>query len=239
MWLILCNPDDVSALWAGRGLQIRGLTPVEFVSPVEITCSRHIEYRAGDGEPAHALAELNRGTVLDTRQLRGTLNRAARLEHHQLRRAASSDRNYVQAEIDAVMLAWLGALPAPVYNPPHSSGWAGIHLHPFEWAIRAQQAGFMTEPHRCGRSGLEIPAARSANCTFHIVFDGKVFPGVPDAISSAALRLAASAAIPLLGISLQWTADGQVIFGGATPVPDLRVGGKAFLDALAAAMTRT
>jgi hypothetical protein len=238
MWLVLCNPDDKSALWAGHGLRARGVTPVEFVSPVELICARRLEYRGGNGEPAHASAELANSRQLDTRQLRGTLNRATRIDFPQVRRAAPSDRPYIQAEMDAILLAWLGALPEPLFNPPNPSGWSGPQLHPFEWALRAQAAGFSTLPHRCGYAGLEMPAIPHGSClSSHLVFDGRIFPSLPQEMELAAQRLATSAMIPLLGITLAMMPDGQTLFIAATPTPDLRIGGAAFLDSLTSALT--
>lgn len=238
MWLVLCNPDDRSALWAGHGLRARGVTPVEFVSPVELVCTRRLEYRAENGEPARASAELADGRRIDVRRLRGTLNRAVRVDFPQVRQASLSDRPYVQAEMDAILLAWLGALPEPLFNPANPSGWSGSLLHPFEWALRAQAAGFSTVPHRCGYSGLEMPAIpQGHHLSSHLVFADRTFPELSPEIESAALRLAASAGIPLLGITLAWLADGQAQFITATPTPDLRTGGAAFLDTLTTALT--
>jgi hypothetical protein len=208
---------------------------VEFISPVELICARRLEYRAENGELAHTSAELTGGRRIDFRRLRGTLNRASRVDYPQVRRAARADRAYVQAEMDAILLAILGTLPAPVFNPPHSSGWAGAQWHPFAWALRAQAAGFHTPAHRCGYSGLELPFTQSHHTTSHLVFGGRAFPALPQDMERAAARLAESAGIPLLGITLAWTADGRGLFTGATPAPDLRTGGAAFLDALAAA----
>ena len=238
MWLVLCEANDISALWAGRGMRARGLKPVEFVSPVELACAPLIEYRAGDGSEACASAELSSGRRIEVRRLLGTLNRAGAIDYPQVRRAQPADRAYVQAEMDAITLAWLGALPAPVFNPVHPSGWGGAQSHPFAWALRAQAAGFLTAPHRCGHSGMEIPIpSEGFHTTVHLVLGDRTFPALPKGLESAGVRLARSVNLPLLGIVLHWTQDGQALFAGATPTPDLRVGGDVFLDALTAAFT--
>ena len=234
MWLVLCDAGDVSALWAGHGLRARGLTPIEFVSPIELACAQRIEYRAGDGGPVHASADLTGRRRIDVRRLLGTLNRAARIEYPQVARAHATDRAYVQAEMDAILLAWLWALPAPVFNPAHPSGWPGAQSHPFAWAQRAQAAGFLTPPHRCGYSGLQMPVI-DADChaTSHIVFQERTFPPLPKELETAGARLAEIVGLPLLGITLGWTPDGQALLLAATSTPDLRSGGEEFLDALA------
>lgn len=239
MWLVLCDPNDSSALWAGQGLRARGATPVEFVSPVELICAPRLEYRSENGGAAHATAELASGRRIDGRRLRGTLNRAMRMDPPQIQRTAPADRTYVRAEMDAILLAWLGALPAPLFNPAHPTGWAGAQWHPFAWALRAQKAGFRTPPQRCGYAGLEPSADGGHHTSAHLVFGGRTFPTLPSEMESAAVRLAHSACIPLLGIAITWLANGEAIFAGAIATPDLRIGGAAFLDALHAAIAPT
>lgn len=244
MWLVLCDPGDRSALWAGQGLRARGLQSLEFVSPMQLVCAPHIEYRAEHGEPIHAFVTLSSGRRIEVARLSGVLNRATRVDYPQLQHAALTDRPYVQAEMDAVFLAWLGALGAlatrgaPVFNPAQTSGWAGPVLHPFAWALHAQRAGFATMAHRCGYSGLELPQHYGPTSTY-IVFGKRTFPELPDALTQAALRLSDSVGVPLLGITLAWAEDGQTIFVNAVATPDLQVGGSAFLDALSAAFNAT
>jgi hypothetical protein len=234
MWLVLCDPGDRSALWAGQGLRARGLHPVEFVSPMQLACAPHLEYRAESGEPVQASVTLTSGRRIEVARLRGTLNRATRVDYPQLRHAALADRPYVQAEMDAVFLAWLGALGAPLFNPAQTSGWAGPLLHPFAWALHAQRAGFTTMACRCGYGGLEIPVARGPTSTY-LVFDQRTFPALPDPLTQAALNLSKRVRVPLLGITLAWSAEGQASFVSASATPDLQVGGSEFLDALSVA----
>jgi hypothetical protein len=234
MWLVLCDPGDRSALWAGLELRSRGMHPVEFVSPMQLVCAPQFEYLAESGEPVRASVTLTSGPRIDVTRLRGTLNRATRVEYPQLRHAAVTDRPYVQAEMDAVFLAWLGALGAPLFNPPQTSGWAGPLLHPFAWALQAQRAGFTTMACRCGYAGLEVPVAGGPTSSY-LVFAKRTFPALPDALTQAALNLSERVRVPLLGITLAWSAAGEANFVGASAKPDLQVGGGAFLDALSAA----
>ena len=210
---------------------------MEFVSPMQLACARRVEYRAENGEPIRASVDFASGRQIDVRRLRGTLNRATRIDYPQLRKAAPADRSYIQAEMDAILLAWLGALESPVFNPAQPSGWAGSLLHPFAWALHAQRAGFATPSYRCGYAGLEIPVTHGGTKSFHIVFGGRTFPQLSAELERAAVRLSDSIGIPLLGITLAWAANGQASFDGASPTPDLRVGGAAFLNALSGAFT--
>jgi hypothetical protein len=228
MLLVLCDPADKPALWAGQQLRKRGVMPVEFVSPAELLSARRLEYRAENGKPVYAVAELGHGRKIDTRQLRGTINRANRIEYPQIRLAAVQDRNYVQAEMDA-----------PVFNPANPSGWCGASLHPFAWALHAQTAGLATLAYRCGYSGLERPPQSNQPMSVHLVFGDRTFPDLPLQTKRAAIALATRVGIPLMGITLEWSPEGKATFIEATPMPNLRLGGDAFINALIIALAPT
>lgn len=60
-------------------------------------------------------------------------------------------------------------------------------------------------------------------------------PALPRETRESCLRLAQLAETRLLGIELvSDTSSNSWTFAGATPMPDLRIGGEALLDALAA-----
>jgi hypothetical protein len=56
-------------------------------------------------------------------------------------------------------------------------------------------------------------------------------------LASSCTALAARTGTPLLGVTLAVEADGQPWFAGATPLPDLRLGGDPLLDGLARALS--
>ena len=58
---------------------------------------------------------------------------------------------------------------------------------------------------------------------------------VPREIGAACRRLAALAAIDLLGVDLFESADGGLMFAHATPFPDLTLGGDRLIEGLARA----
>jgi len=68
-----------------------------------------------------------------------------------------------------------------------------------------------------------------------VVLGDRVFgPSFPPEIRAACLRLAQLSKTTLLGIEFTASASGNVwTFAGATPMPDLRMGGEPLLNALA------
>ena len=90
MWLILCSGEDASAFWAHRGLQARGLNPLELVTADMLTNNAKWEHRVGtDG--AYINITLADGRVIDNRKVRGVLNRLTHVPLRHLQGAPDYD----------------------------------------------------------------------------------------------------------------------------------------------------
>jgi hypothetical protein len=243
MWLVICEPGDASALWAYQGLQRRGLTPLELLSPDMLACSLLWEHRI-DGQGAALAVTLASGRQLNGRDLRGVLNRTYSVPLSMWRTAAEADRLYVQQELFAFYLSWLHGLLCPVFNRPTAMGLAGPWRSESEWVCLAAKAGLPTPVFRQtsfdridetqGHRRL-LPATALARTVITV---GAVTAGAaaPPAIADGCLRLAALAETALLGVDFIEGDSGAWTFAGATPLPELSLGGEALLDALTTAM---
>jgi len=69
-----------------------------------------------------------------------------------------------------------------------------------------------------------------------VVAGRAVDPEMPAPVREGCERLAALVDADLLGVDLEPSGAGAWTFAGASPLPDLRQGGEALLDALAAAL---
>src|SRR5262245_14561960 len=116
MWLVICRPNDASALWAVKELKKRGVVPIEVVTPDELACAPTFECRVGP-RSTFARVVLSRGREIKSNQVRGVLNRVDAFEPPHIGQFSEGERTYVRAEWHAVLLAWLAALPQPVINP--------------------------------------------------------------------------------------------------------------------------
>ena len=238
MWLVLCSPTDEAALWAYRGLQARGLQPIELICPEALVYSRRLEHRLGEQGTSTAIA-LADGRQLCSQTIKGVLNRLVDLPLEHLRVAQPADRMYAQQEIFALFLSWLYGLRGPVFNRPTPQGLCGAWRTTAEWMWLADQAGLPHLPYRHSSRDLTPPlAADSAAFAVSprrtiLVVDGQALASpAPAEIQRSCVRLAELAATAILGIEFapnQWT------FTGATTLPDLRLGGNSVLDMLAAA----
>lgn len=241
MWLVICDPHDAAALWAARGLRARGLTPLELVAPMELACAERFELRIGGVGPAEAQATLASGLHLCSASVRGCLNRCTPLPHPMLLRLGPIDRDYLQAEWEAVLLAWLGAFDetSAIVNAAQPWALGGRAIHPLSWAGLAQRAGLDTPPARCGASGPEAPRPDlDDRLTTHLVMGGRTFPPAPKPCEAALQRLQQASGLRLLGATLAHRSAASPRFCGGDAMPDLRLGGEPFLDLLASELGR-
>ncbi|MCQ6556830.1 hypothetical protein NPS70_27115 [Streptomyces sp. C10-9-1] len=263
MWLVLCGPEDRSALWAYEGLRERGLAPIDVVEPETLTRSARSAHRVDEDRASFEIA-LPDGRTLASGDIDGLLNRLTWAPVDHLVFASRADTCYAMEEMSALVLSWLRCVAPVAVNRPSPRGLSGAWRSPAEWTVLASAAGLpvsplslssrvLAEAHPYGRDEAEGDASSTATAHTVVVLGDHVFGGDPvRALAPACRRLARLADAELLGIDLdlgdrvdQVDVDrlggvdrGDVRFLRATPMPDLRVGGDALLDSLHEHLTR-
>lgn len=242
MWLVLCEDHDAAAHWAHRGLVARGL-PTELVTSTGLgTATRWVHrlgpHGANGGELEVSLAD---GREIRSGEVNGVLNRLLSAWNPQIGHARAGDREYAIQEIHAFHVSWLQSLPGPMLNRPHMGGLSGRWRYIPEWLGLGARAGLPTRPSPLDPD--QTPpwlASREENVRTVITVGGQVL-GAPSAgLVDGCRKLARLSATPLLGTSFREDATpNRWHLVGATPHPDLRLGGEPLLDALAAALSRT
>lgn len=246
MWLVLCDAHDVAAAWAGRRLRACGLEPLEIISADQLALSDFQEHRL-EGRSGWTLRmRTEAGLQVDGTALQGVLNRLYTVPIGHWRQASEPDQSYVQQELVAFFLSWLFALRCPVINRPTPQGLCGAWRMESEWAWLARQAGLPVAAYR-QTSRDRIDEAHGARRLVPpdtlvrtvIVAGGRVIgPALPPAIAEACARLAELAGTELLGVDFVGHAQQAWSFAGASPTPDLRLGGEALIATLLGALTR-
>ncbi|SOB86327.1 hypothetical protein [Streptomyces sp. 1331.2] len=262
MWLVLCDPRDLAALWAYAGLRARGLAPLELLSPQALVGSPRTVHRI-DRYGARFEVGLPDGRVLASDDVDGVLNRAVGVAVGPAPPGTVSDTlsdtlsgtegetkddrgeaGYVQEELNALLLSLLTCLAPVSVNRPTASGLYGPWRSAAEWTVLAARAGLVVSPLRLTDRPGEAPQRAAAAVTGRVLVLGGHVCGAPaDEDPEAYARLARLAGTELLGIDVvgpelpgtDVPPDGgnhRTVFGGADPLPDLRVGGEAFLDRL-------
>ena len=242
MWLVLCASTDASALWASQGLNARGLEPLEVLSSEMLAQSQRWEHRVGAKGVTIDITQAD-GRRLRNDTIRGVLNRLVSVPYAPLLLAHPADREYASQELTAFFLSWLYGLALAVINRPTPQGLAGQWRHRSEWLWLAAHAGLPTPRYRqtsedstTGQGGQGLVIAETPVHTVFMVAGQVVGAAVPPHIRSACQRLAGLAQTTLLGVEFADGPAGSWTFAGATPMPDLRLGGEALLDALAGAL---
>jgi hypothetical protein len=243
MWLVLCSSSDTSGLWVYEGLRQLGVGPIELVLSESLAFGRRWEHRL-ESSATQFRVTLPDGRVLCSSRIRGAINRLLAPAPGIEQQAAISDREYAQAELQAFYLSWLQGLPGVVINRPGAVGLCGPWYHTSEWVCRASRAGLKAPVYRQtatdiaegGYASLTPDGATTINV---IAFRGQVYGGrVAEPVARACTRLAQEARTELLGIELRASQNGEWTFAGATPCPNLEVGGMPLLRSLAQALTQ-
>jgi hypothetical protein len=234
MWLVLCHADDLAALWAYHGLKRRGFDALELISAEALACSLRWEHRVS-AQGASVDIELADGRHIHSRDVQGALNRIQTPPLPFWGSAEPKDRDYVAQEMNAFYVSWIHSLPGRVLNPASAEGVCGAWRHEAIWTRFAAQAGLNTRPFpRDSAAGDVAPQGSAGSRNSVIVVDGMATSAdAPPTVAAGCLRLSALAETPLLEVDFDVTAAGDWLFAGASPLPDLRLGGEPILDALA------
>ncbi|MGB6945355.1 MAG: hypothetical protein WBE37_23350 [Bryobacteraceae bacterium] len=242
MWLVFCSSSDPSGLWIYQGLKQLGVAPLELVLAEWLAYGAQWEHRL-DATGTHLKIGLPDGRALCSSRIRGAINRLLAPSPAQTQRAAESDKDYAQAELQAFYLSWLNGLPGVVINRPSTVGLCGSWFHPSEWAYRASRVGLPVPTYRqsshdapeLGYKSLAVPGAETLNV---IAFRGDVFGGtLPESIVHGCARLAEYVQAEMLGIEFYAAENGRWTFASATPCPELSAGGMPLLQSLAQSLT--
>lgn len=235
---IFCPANDLPALWVFHGLKRRGLAALEIYTPEALVYNRRLEHRLVGTETSTRI-DLVDGRVLDSTTIQGLLNRITALPVEHFQAAVSADRQYAAQEQHAVFLSWLHGLPGVLINRPGGRSLCGDLRSPLEWGWLAGSAGLPTLTFRQNDAlpGDYEEGSLEKDATVQIIIlDGRLFgPGadkLPKSFYEPLTRLINLSGLRLCGMSFYRMRAGELLFASATPLPDLRLGGEAFLDAL-------
>lgn len=233
MTLILCEPGDLSAAWVAAELQQRGIN-AELLFGSALGAATRWEHRI-EGRDASVSITLGDGRTISSDAPLPILNRLSFIPTAQLRATAGADYGYAVQEIYAFYLSWLTAWPGPVLNRPSPLGLAGAYRHPSEWMLLGATAGLPCIPWE--QSSEDDPTLvwmppLFETLAFVVGGEAVLPPVLPPEMAPACAALAALAQTELLGIGFVRSGEDWMM-NGATPIPDLSLGGTAVADALA------
>lgn len=238
MWLILCETNDLAALWVYEGLRDKGFNPLELVRADALLHGISWEHRLGPDDKVTIDIRLPDGRRINNREIQGVINRLLSVPNENRTFIHASEENYFINEMTAFFLSWLYALPKPVLNRPTPQGLSGYARHISEWIWLAAQAGLPTPDYVYSDNGHVAIDSGYLTSTVHVFVIGNQFVGnmAPVNIRKGCLRLAELSRTELLGITFVIGPNDRWTFAGATPTPDLIMGGQLLLNTLAAVL---
>lgn len=237
MWLVLCHETDAAAKWVAHELRRRGLQPLELITAETLALGTVWRSQIGSTERAIEI-RLSDGRDVDSRRVRGTINRLQWVPAEAVQLGTPADQAYALQELYAFYMGWLYSLPRPILNPPTPQGLSGRWRYPSEWAWLAGQAGLNVRPLRLTPATHDAVAAQSLQSPSPglrrtiLVLDGEVIGDVPKDIADGVEHLWTLANTPLLGVDFDLAEDDSWIFAGVSVSPDLRSGGDTLVDRL-------
>jgi hypothetical protein len=237
MALILCEAGDESAAWAAARLAERG-APADLLFNEALGRAARWEHRV-DAASASVKVTLADGRILSSDAPVPILNRLSFAPLGAMRAAAGPDFGYAVQETFAFYLSWLHAWPGTVINRPAPQGLSGYYRHASQWMTMGAQAGFDVRPWT--QSSDDAPeigwAPRPAEATAFVVGDRLVLPPtLPAMLGPPCARLAALAGNALLGVDFARGEAGGWTMVGASPIPNLFLGGEPLIEALTEAL---
>lgn len=230
MKLILCSDGDTTAAWAYANLRSLGCADLELVTSGELANAAQWSHRVkSDGSTAEI--HLMDGRQICLEFVDGVINRLNLPSRALIGQATRGDQDYAWSESFAFYLSWLHSLPGKVFNRATPQGLCGTWRSAAQWAVLAGKAGFEVAPYCESETGWERPLPEGRMLTRLVVLEGKPF-GIPEVgvIEAACRGLFLLSGTSLLGVDLYRSEEGRWMFLGATPMPNMCVGGQPLLE---------
>ncbi|MBV9747492.1 MAG: hypothetical protein JO157_01640 [Acetobacteraceae bacterium] len=165
------------------------------------------------------------GRIIPSEAITGVLTRMWAIESRDLPHIATSDRDYVAAEMTAFLTAFLSALPCPMLNRPTAATLCGPAWRPEQWMRTAAKAGIPVVPRRRSihpnawhEPAAEVPA--TVTVIGECVFAVPAFGTARERLEHWALALAREAGVGLLGLGFV-RQESSYTLASADPCPDL------------------
>jgi hypothetical protein len=151
--IVVAHPNDAAAQRLVEGWRSFG---ARLLLPRDLSRPGWRFYVGGRGE-GWFVAE---GERLRTSEIAGVLTRLPVIEGAALPHLHEGDRQYVAAEMNACLIAWLTHLRCPVLNRPSAASMLGPGIGVARWRALASRVGMVLPSHPAGAGeAAELPVA--------------------------------------------------------------------------------
>jgi hypothetical protein len=234
MWLVLGQDGDVEARWLADQLRIRADRRVELIEAGELVHECRWEHRVGTRAMSSRLV-VGDGTVVDSGEVDGVVNRLSWLGAERFEGASPRDREYATGELFALGLSWLESLGSRVLNRPTGIGLSGAWRTPGQWRALARSVGLPIVPYDSDHLD-DVPDEADQTV---LLIEGRVVDSPAPAAAGLPVRcrerlgeLARGCGLDMMEVQL----DTGAAVRGVSFLPPLRRYGQPCVDALLAAL---
>ncbi len=219
MNIILCHPQDRDAIWLHMELKQKQV-PVHLLAPEQLLMADEwTQYIDTDSDSYRV--KTKSGITLDNTERHFLFNRIQLAQSPIWNKAEETEKNYVQAELNAALMSLLYSMQrkSTILNPVVGYSLSGVYWSKDQWTKAAYEAGFE-----------DVAITEESAIPYHsiLVVDDKVIPNNTDEeVIEQALSLSKLAQTPLLEIT--FSRDGKQLTG-ANSFPALKKYGKELVD---------
>lgn len=220
MNVIFCHSYDQDAIWLYLELKKQG-EPVHLLAPEQVLMAREWTQHLSDGDDGFVVT-IHNGITIRSGEVDFFFNRAQYADAPVWQRAPIVEREYVRAEMTAMLMSWLHQIQQEclMINPPFGQSFCGAGWNDTQWAKAAFEAGFQNIMS-------ENPYNESEKI---LVVGSEVISGAKSrAVTTHCTRLAEIAQSPLIEVIVR---DNGNTFVSATTKPAFRTYGNKFLSLL-------
>lgn len=232
MIIILCEPDDTSALWLASELELRE-RDCRILLPEELIVDSRLSLRLGS-KGTSACVQLADGMLLDHNSTTAIVNRMQRFPVPVMDNASEHDIVYASEEARAAIVAWCSSLTCPILSPPTPYGPAGNSASDLVWRFRAASLGISTEDLTIGSCSIGQAEHQYEHYVLKIGNRMLIPVGSKQSstAASAAQCLADYYSEALFTARFRLLPHDEALFLGIETLPNLRAFGTPVVDAL-------
>ncbi len=219
MIIFLCSPSDISAPCFLATLRHQYGIKAKIITPQELVYAPAMEHFL-DGHHVTSSVTTNTHGTLDNTSMTAVVNRLSWLPDAHLATVNTTDRGYIQQELQAIWSSWISALPCLVINRPTATSMSGSTFHHAIWQHYAALTGLPTASMIYDSAQPEPTPILPVHSI--IVCQDRCHSTSPlSQLYESCRNLADYTGFDMLEIFFGEESDGKVVFSYASPIPYL------------------
>lgn len=197
MWLMICEPNDYSALWLYGELEKVDVDNITLLTPDELMFGATWELHDGY-QGTSFLITLDNSVVIHSAEIKGIINRVGFISVNE----DNNDARYITEEWNAFFLCWLSSLDCIMLNPPQPDSLMGFWQEPAVLHNTLNHSGLSTHPITFKSNAEQSVEQKDIKHTHVLAFNGRAMDSsLPDSVKVGINELFNISNLPLMGLT--------------------------------------